>query len=679
MNPFDPRLLHPKYRPDIDGLRAIAVLSVVAFHVFPSVMKGGFIGVDVFFVISGFLISTIIFESLDNGTFRLSQFYARRVRRIFPALLLVLIACFALGWFILLSEEYKQLGKHIAGGAGFVSNYLLWNEAGYFDHSAETKPLLHLWSMGIEEQFYIVWPLLLSLSWGRRFNLLALASLLVLISFAFNVKGVYTEPVGTFYSSLTRAWELLSGSLLAWVVLYKKEQCQAIKRRIGHGLAIDSELSLHVLSFLGMGLLTFGFWTMDRDLSFPGEWALVPVLGSILVISAGPKALLNRTLLSNRVAVGLGLISFPLYLWHWPLLSFARILASDAPSLSIRVAIVMLAIVLSWLTYRALELPIRKSQQGGLKVAALLALMLLVGCLGFYIYAHQGLKFRDIVKNSSSLRSGEDGWAGVDLDPHCGVEDEVKSRFYVCEQDKRKPLKYALVGDSRAAALWDGLVRTSSDQGRWIFIGGNGKNGALVPVVSNNEIYKSYQRLSRVAIAALAKNKEVKDVVFVTATRSLFQLANDRDIEDLPSSHNDEAAFKGLKASISLLRDAGKKVILVVDNPTLPPPEDCLDRVTGFFWINRVLVKRNPKCELPLARHLFLSQKYRRLLEQLRAEFPGDVQIFDPTRFYCDEKAGLCGPRDRATGRFLYSYSDHISDFAAGLVGKELNHFLAGF
>lgn len=142
-------LLHPGYRADIDGLRAVAVLLVVGFHAFPDWIKGGFIGVDIFFIISGFLISTIIFSNLDNNRFSLLEFYNRRVKRIFPALLLVLSATCLLGWFILLGEEYKQLGKHIAGGAGFISNFILWGESGYFDNIGETKPLLHLWSLGI--------------------------------------------------------------------------------------------------------------------------------------------------------------------------------------------------------------------------------------------------------------------------------------------------------------------------------------------------------------------------------------------------------------------------------------------------------------------------------------------------------------------------------------------------
>lgn len=157
-------LSHPKYRADIDGLRAIAVLSVVIFHAAPNWLRGGFIGVDIFFVISGFLISTIIFSNLESNTFSLQEFYVRRVKRIFPALILMLTTTFAFGWWVLLPDEFAQLGKHITAGVFFVSNLVLWSEAGYFDAAAETKPLLHLWSLGIEEQFYILWPALLLLA-----------------------------------------------------------------------------------------------------------------------------------------------------------------------------------------------------------------------------------------------------------------------------------------------------------------------------------------------------------------------------------------------------------------------------------------------------------------------------------------------------------------------------------
>ncbi|RYE52744.1 MAG: acyltransferase, partial [Hyphomicrobiales bacterium] len=197
-----PHLAHPKYRPDIDGLRAIAVLAVVGYHAFPDWVRGGFIGVDIFFVISGFLISTIILGSLSGKGFSYREFYARRIRRIFPALLPVMAAAFAFGWYVLLSDEFRQLGKHIVASAGFVSNLVLWGEAGYFDTAAEAKPLLHLWSLAVEEQFYIFWPVLLGLVWrfkgarGLMFWMWVAASL----SFLLNVAGVHRHADATFYS-----------------------------------------------------------------------------------------------------------------------------------------------------------------------------------------------------------------------------------------------------------------------------------------------------------------------------------------------------------------------------------------------------------------------------------------------------------------------------------------------
>ena len=204
---------HLAYRADIDGLRAIAVLSVVAFHAFPSLLPGGFIGVDIFFVISGFLISTILLDSLEKGSFKFLEFYARRVKRIFPALLVVITASYAFGWFALFPDEFAQLGKHIAGGASFISNLVSLNESGYFDNAAHAKPLLHLWSLGIEEQFYIFWPLLLWATWQIHVSPFLLAIVLAFISFALNLSDVKDSQATTFYSPLTRFWELLAGAV----------------------------------------------------------------------------------------------------------------------------------------------------------------------------------------------------------------------------------------------------------------------------------------------------------------------------------------------------------------------------------------------------------------------------------------------------------------------------------
>ena len=426
-------LPHLTYRPDIDGLRAVAVLAVVAFHAFPSWMKGGFIGVDVFFVISGFLISTIIFKNLDRGIFSLAEFYARRVRRIFPALVVVLTVCVGLGWLCLLPGELNQLGKHVFSGAGFVSNLVLWSEAGYFDNSAETKPLLHLWSLGIEEQFYIVWPLLLWLAWKRNFNLLTLAIVIALVSFYLNVKVVKQDLIAAFYSPQTRFWELLCGSTLAWFILYKKDSFETIKECLDflaskvvyrEQMKRNGKLLSNVISFLGCLILACGFWGINKTFSFPGKWAAVPVLGAVLIISAGPKAWVNQKILSNKIAVWFGLISYPLYLWHWPLLSFARIVENETPSRSIRIAVVFISIALSWLTVKVVEKQFRfGDKRVKLKVAVLCMSMIVVFFSAFFIskadfsqshgYENLAIKrkgFEHAIGNSLSWYRGKGDW-----------------------------------------------------------------------------------------------------------------------------------------------------------------------------------------------------------------------------------------------------------------------------
>jgi peptidoglycan/LPS O-acetylase OafA/YrhL len=407
---------HSTYRPDIDGLRAIAVLSVVLFHGFPQTFRGGFIGVDVFFVLSGYLISRIIFEQLNQGRFNFLDFYARRIKRIFPALLIVLVAAYIAGWFILLADEYGQLGRHIAAGAAFISNFVLWGESGYFDNSAHTKPLLHLWSLGIEEQFYIVWPLLLWVASKLRFSLFALTLILAALSFYLNITGIKSDTVATFYSPQTRVWELLVGSCLAWCALYKKNSlanvAMSIDKCFRRQETVVDQVRVHtrmanVLSCLGFILLIYGLIRFNRDLQFPGKWALIPVLGTALIVAAGPLAWLNTKILSNKVLVWFGLISYPLYLWHWPLLSFAWIVEASPPSVPTLLGLIVLSIALAWLTYRLIERPIRFGKHGSLKVSLLIVVMLTLGGLGLGTYYERGFPFRKNVKQADALYTSE--------------------------------------------------------------------------------------------------------------------------------------------------------------------------------------------------------------------------------------------------------------------------------
>ncbi|MDD5304116.1 MAG: acyltransferase family protein [Elusimicrobia bacterium] len=362
----------PRYRADIDGLRAMAVLSVIGFHAFPYSMKGGFVGVDIFFVISGYLISTIIFNGLRNGTFSFAEFYSRRVRRIFPALAIVLLAAYAIGWFVLVAEDYGQLGKHIAGGSGFVSNFLFWNEAGYFTAGADTKPLLHLWSLGIEEQFYIVWPLLLYWVWKRRESLPYVMAAIIIGSFAINIVHSRTDATADFYSPLSRFWELLMGAVLAHLTLRKTALRAGFQ---------------NLKSFAGLALIGSALLFLDNGSPFPSWRALLPTVGAFLVISAGADAWPNRMILSRREVVWFGLISYPLYLWHWPLLSYARIVELEQPSRSVRIAAVLASIFLAWLTFRLIEKPIRSAGRTRYAVGALgmvLGLILIGGAGTYY-------------------------------------------------------------------------------------------------------------------------------------------------------------------------------------------------------------------------------------------------------------------------------------------------------
>ena len=370
------------YRGDIDGLRAIAVLSVVGFHAFPRALRGGFTGVDVFFVISGFLISGIIFEDLRRGRFSFVRFYARRFRRIFPALIVVLAACLVYGSLALAPDEFRELGKQAAAGAGFSSNILQWLQAGYFDEQATSKPLLHLWSLGVEEQFYIAWPMMLVAAYHRGWLFKYLCGALLLVSFATNLVQTATSPSAAFYLPLPRFWELLLGALLAYRFRSAADAA---------GPAADTG---QWRSVAGLALIGAGFILIDGERAFPGWWALLPTLGTALVISS-PGAWLNRTLLSAKPLVFIGLISYPLYLWHWVLLTFARIAnyGEELPRLW-RIALIAASAVLAWLTYRWVEKPIRFSGRRDAIPRALVASMAVCGLVGAVIYFTDGFAFR---------------------------------------------------------------------------------------------------------------------------------------------------------------------------------------------------------------------------------------------------------------------------------------------
>ncbi len=434
-----PRRDPPLYRPDIDGLRAVSILLVVAYHAGPRLIPGGFIGVDIFFVISGFLITRIILSQTRTGQFRLLDFYARRVRRIFPALAVVLFVTYALGWLLLLPQDFALLGDNMVAGAGFVSNLFQLRHVGYFDPDMAENPLLHLWSLGIEEQFYIFWPLALMLA-GARIRqswMIGIAA----VSFASSLLIFLGYSQWSFYAPIPRAWELLVGGLAAHQFLDRPRLLQASSGRL-----------INLAAIAGVALIGGAALFYDRTIPFPGLYALLPTAGALLIIMSA-RSLVNRTILSSRLMVWFGLISYPLYLWHWPLLSYLATVQNGLPTnLEILLA-VALSILLAWLTFRFVELPIRRAPG---MVPKLVASLGVLGIAGLVTSVASGFehRFPQEIREVARLAPGNN--SGF-LDK-CFLDETDRSFGVNCIEQGNKPLLF-LWGDSTAAALLPGLKK----------------------------------------------------------------------------------------------------------------------------------------------------------------------------------------------------------------------------
>jgi peptidoglycan/LPS O-acetylase OafA/YrhL len=459
---------HPAYRPDIDGLRAIAVLAVVIYHAFPKWLPGGFVGVDIFFVISGYLISNIIITGLEKKEFSFADFYARRVKRIFPALLLVLFATLAFGWATfftgqIYSSVQTMLGKHVAAASSFMGNILLWTESGYFDADAEMKPLLHLWSLGVEEQFYIFWPWLLIAGLHLRLRLWTVILAVGICSFILNITLINTYPDFVFYLPFTRMWELLAGAAFAWM------QMHPVKSQLLKNLKAETDWLHELPSVIGLSLIVIALVTINKGKPFPGYWALLPVAGTVLLIAAGKKAWINRFILSCRPAVFFGKISYPLYLWHWPLLSFTAILVVDSNAPWLRASMVLLGVILAWLTYRFVEKPVRFGPAGRkTQISVLLMLLVLFAGLLSWRYAPSFIvtdkqKYADFFDNTG-MRYATRHSLWKDYRDDCDFYDVYlgtpKKRINPACYAHTRGKKVFIWGDSHAQQMYYGLRAT---------------------------------------------------------------------------------------------------------------------------------------------------------------------------------------------------------------------------
>jgi len=439
------------YRADIDGLRAVAVIAVLIYHAFPQLVPGGFAGVDVFFVISGYLITGIIDRQCAEKRFSFRTFYARRILRIFPSLITVVVATFLIAWFVLPVAEMEALGSNIWGAAAFIENFMLHEQiVGYFDPGAERLPLLHLWSLGIEEQYYIVWPaaFVLIARWPSR--KLAIVTALAAGSLMVCLATPAKEAAWAFYSPTTRGWELLAGSLLAiW-----------LRRR--PGLATNP-VAGKLLAGLGTAGILFAFFGFSGTSPWPGVRTIVPVLGAVGVIATG-GTLVHRVLALPPLVL-VGLISYPLYLWHYPLIAFTKLhFGGSAPS-STLLAMLGLSAVLAWLTYRFIELPIRFGAASmSWRVGPLLAAMAATLAVGVTATSTRGLPVRFAPEIRGFMLSG------TETSSHwrrgrCLLLLQPASEFGAdCAGQGRRPL-LLIWGDSYGAALYPGLLHFSTQRG----------------------------------------------------------------------------------------------------------------------------------------------------------------------------------------------------------------------
>jgi peptidoglycan/LPS O-acetylase OafA/YrhL len=534
------------YRPDIDGLRAIAVAAVLGFHAFPDSFPGGFTGVDIFFVISGFLISGIILHELRAGSFTFAHFYARRIRRIFPALALVLAACLIFGWAALSPYDYEQLGAHVAAGAGFVSNILLWQESGYWDSDSALKPLLHLWSLGVEEQYYLVWPLLLFVLRRHVERIFWLILGIAAASFALNIVLIDKLPQAVFYLPATRFWELMLGSIVAWLHL------QGTQRP-------DVPLKWHNLAAVGGAvLLLLAFVLVQDGRGFPGWWALLPTLGTVLLIQSGPQAWINRRILANPAVVYIGLISYPLYLWHWPILSFARNLNGELPPVSIRIGALVVSVLLAWATFEWVEKPIRRR---GRAAAAPRATGLAATCVGA-LAVYGLLVFGDLAQARS------------DSVPHLA---EISAAF----SDWHFHGNRTIAGDTQEAVLFFGdshmqqflprieaLMRNEKPHRTVIFR----TRGGCAPVPDIERPGYGCDRFVAETFA-LARRPEVKTIIISASwagftDRTDYYKAGDARGQPLRMlTPQTEWVLAGFETVVTQLAQAGKQVVIVLSSP----------------------------------------------------------------------------------------------------------------
>lgn len=658
----------PAYRPDIDGLRAVAVIAVVLFHGFPEIIRGGFIGVDIFFVISGYLISSILIKEHNTGKFTYKSFYTRRIRRIFPALIFLMSILFAINWFFLFPDELVQFGKHVISGGLFSANLMFWSEAGYFDQDSGQKMLLHLWSLGIEEQFYIFWPILLGLLWKRRWVATGVA-VFIILSFITNILLIHFNQTAAFYFPFSRFWELLAGSLLAW-------------QQLRYPLSLQRYT--HLQSIAGALLITAGLLFITEKSLFPGYWAMLPVIGSILLINAGPQAAINRWILSPKAMVWFGLISYPLYLWHWPVMAFIRLAKNDTLSHAYAWRAIVISVLLAWLTYRFVESPLRKNPSAAWKTKALIVAMACIIIIGGITIIMEGFPHRKAATSANPVLLAQ-------IQQHKEIykqQDQCISAMKVSASDAENIIclstspapKIAIIGDSHSTSFQIAALLHHET-----FDSVSLAQNACLPFANfttrlptENSTTKKCRESTRIALETLANKPEISTVILVNRgslyfTGSGFGIEGKIDFRlydaNEQQANSREAFLTGYTQTIQQLQKEGKRVIFMLEWPELGiDPKGC----AGSRLLNIDREKAAPSSCLISRKAVDARQaEYRSLVKELTRRNP-ELEIYDPLPLFCDTHS--C--RGMRGDHMYYIDDDHLSILGSQMVIQDFKHWL---
>lgn len=434
-----------KYRPEVDGLRALAVVPVILFHAGLPFFEGGFVGVDVFFVISGYLITTILLDDLEKKRFSLAHFYERRARRILPALFFIMACCIPAAWILSLPQEMSEFAESVIGTTLFGSNIVFWRQTDYFAGAAELKPLLHTWSLSIEEQFYLLFPPFLAVLWGiRRGKTFPVLAICIIGAASLGLAHVFStrSPTANFFLLPSRAWELCLGALVAFS-LRGKHPHEDLPGTLREMLALS-----------GMALICLSIITFDRNTPFPSLWALLPTGGTALILVFASKDTFVARLLAMRYMVAIGLVSYSAYLWHQPLFAFTRQFSNGHPSTIIMISLAFSTMVLAWLSWKFIEDPFRDSRKVSRRK------IFLGSAIGMVFFVVLGVV--GVISNGFPTRydSRFHDMLNTERDVRYQARESMKFKGQAFANDGRPRL--LIVGDSYSADVVNALAETDT-------------------------------------------------------------------------------------------------------------------------------------------------------------------------------------------------------------------------